>query len=426
MIGLVHASLGLVSAAAGWLLMGQRRRRQDQGATSTLRAQVDRLTIITELQRQIANANDEPAALIDSVLAQAQALTGASGGAVEMIDGEEMIYRAASGALAGQVGLRLRAATSLSGRCAREQRALRCDDALTDPRVNAEACRRLGIRSMIIVPLRAGREIVGIMKMASAEPHAFGEPEVRVLELMAGLIGSALARADMHEQVLLRKKAEILADQLQSLAQAIPQIVWTANPNGELDYYNQHWFDYTGMTLEQTRGWGWGHVLHPDDLALCVERWTNACQTGGPYEVEYRFRRASDGTYRWHLGRAAPVRDASGAIIKWFGTCTDIDDQKRSQTLLRESEERYRSVITASDALIWTNSAEGEMRGEQPGWAGYTGQAFDEYQGYGWAAAIHPEDRDPTIEAWKVSLAERSVFAFEHRVRRHDGEYRTF
>jgi PAS domain S-box-containing protein len=116
--------------------------------------------------------------------------------------------------------------------------------------------------------------------------------------------------------------------QLKTLAESIPQIVWTSTPDGNLDYYNQRWFDYTGMTLEQTKGWGWEPVLHPDDLQNCVARWSHAVKTGETYQVEYRFKRASDGEYRWHLGRAMPVRDSHGIIIKWFGTCTDIQEQK--------------------------------------------------------------------------------------------------
>lgn len=112
------------------------------------------------------------------------------------------------------------------------------------------------------------------------------------------------------------------------LKEAMPQIVWTANPDGGLDYYNQHWVDYTGMSVAQTLGWGWGPVLHEDDLANCVAVWTKSVETGAPYWVEYRFRRASDGSYRWHLGRARPLRDESGRIVKWIGTCTDIQDQK--------------------------------------------------------------------------------------------------
>lgn len=138
------------------------------------------------------------------------------------------------------------------------------------------------------------------------------------------------------------------------LAEAIPQIVWTANPDGWLDYYNQRWFDYTGLTLEQTQGWGWEPVLHPDDLQNCVDRWTHAFSTGDLYETEYRFKRAADGAYRWHLGRALPVRDADGAIVKWFGTCTDIHDQKEAAEVLRRSHDELEKQLVTMCA--WSNT----------------------------------------------------------------------
>ncbi|CAN5778547.1 hypothetical protein BH11GEM2_BH11GEM2_30400 [soil metagenome] len=139
-----------------------------------------------------------------------------------------------------------------------------------------------------------------------------------------------------------------------TLAEAIPQIVWTANPDGWLDFYNQRWFDYTGLTLEQTQGWGWEPVLHSDDLENCVNRWTHAFSTGEPYETEYRFKRAADGEYRWHLGRALPVRDAGGAIVKWFGTCTDIHDQKEAADVLRRSRDALEKQLVTMCA--WSNT----------------------------------------------------------------------
>ncbi len=117
------------------------------------------------------------------------------------------------------------------------------------------------------------------------------------------------------------------------LADSIPQIVWTSRPDGYLDYYNQHWIEYTGMTIEETQGWGWEPVLHPDDLQQCIDVWTESITTGKPYEIEYRFKRASDGIYRWHLGRAHPMRNDQGEIVKWFGSCTDIDAYKRALDL---------------------------------------------------------------------------------------------
>ncbi|WP_332997972.1 sensor histidine kinase [Microcoleus sp. A006_D1] len=148
-------------------------------------------------------------------------------------------------------------------------------------------------------------------------------------------ISDRKAAEEQRNQALAREQAarheaEASEQIYRVLAEAIPQIVWTARADGWLDYYNQRWFEYTGLTLEETQGWGWQPILHPDDVENCLERWNYSVQTGETYEVEYRFKRASDGAYRWHLGRAMPVRDAEGKILKWFGTCTDIDDRQRS------------------------------------------------------------------------------------------------
>ncbi|WP_228057261.1 PAS domain S-box protein [Tychonema sp. LEGE 07203] len=172
-----------------------------------------------------------------------------------------------------------------------------------------------------------------------------------------GAIGDISDRKQAEEQRNLalareqaaRRQAEASEQLYRVLAEAIPQIVWTALPDGAIDYYNQRWFEYTGMTLEETQGWGWQPVLHPDDVENAVERWKTTVQTGGNYEVEYRFKRASDGDYRWHLGRALPVRDAEGKIIKWFGTCTDIDDRQRAA---QTADFRARALALLSSASL--------------------------------------------------------------------------
>lgn len=173
--------------------------------------------------------------------------------------------------------------------------------------------------------------------------------------------GAVTSFSDVTEQTLAELALVESEHRLRFLADAMPQIVWTARPDGFLDYYNQRWYAYTGLTFEQTQGWGWEPVLHPDDVAPCIERWTHAFTTGEMYQTEYRFKRAADGAYRWHLGRALPQRDpAANQIVRWVGTCTDIDDQKRateaaraSEAALRESEERSRLVVdTSLDAVV--------------------------------------------------------------------------
>ncbi len=141
-------------------------------------------------------------------------------------------------------------------------------------------------------------------------------------------------------------------DPFKVLAETIPQIVWTADADGSIDYYNARWFEYTGMTLEQTQGWGWRPVLHPDDLQTCIGHWDESIATGKVYEVEYRFKRASDGAYRWHLGRALPMRAADGTISKWFGTCTDIEDQRLARQALRNAQLDLEAKVAARTAEL--------------------------------------------------------------------------
>ena len=156
--------------------------------------------------------------------------------------------------------------------------------------------------------------------------------EQRVIERTAQLeVANALKDDLLVREQVARESAEASEQRYRALANAMPQIVWTATPEGWLDYYNQRWFDYTGMTLEQTQGWGWQPVLHPDDVQKCIDLWNQAVETGESYEIEYRFKRASDGEYRWHLGRAFPMRDDKGQIVKWFGTCTDIHERKSAE-----------------------------------------------------------------------------------------------
>jgi PAS domain S-box-containing protein len=114
---------------------------------------------------------------------------------------------------------------------------------------------------------------------------------------------------------------------------AIPSLAWSARSDGSADFFNQRWLEYTGLSVEQARDWGWTVALHPDDLKGLVDYWRSVLASGQPSEIEGRLRRF-DGMYRWFLFRATPSSDNSGKIVKWFGTNTDIEDRKRAELLL--------------------------------------------------------------------------------------------
>lgn len=129
------------------------------------------------------------------------------------------------------------------------------------------------------------------------------------------------------------------------LADTMPQMFWITRADGYHEYYNQRWYDFTGTRAGDTDGEGWQNILHPDDIDRTVAVWQESLTTGKPYNIEYRMRRASDGEYRWQIGRALPLRDQDGTILKWFGSCTDIHDQRlaieeRAQALERERAAR--------------------------------------------------------------------------------------
>jgi PAS domain S-box-containing protein len=141
----------------------------------------------------------------------------------------------------------------------------------------------------------------------------------------------------------------------QQLADAMPQMVWSTLPDGAHDYYNAQWYAFTGVPPGSTDGDGWNGMFHPDDQERAWARWRHSLRTGEPYEIEYRLRHFS-GEYRWTLGRALPVRDHGGEIVRWVGTCTDIDEQKRiaeqNEILSRELSHRIKNIFAVINGLI--------------------------------------------------------------------------
>lgn len=129
-----------------------------------------------------------------------------------------------------------------------------------------------------------------------------------------------------------------------TLADTVPQLVWTCSPDGYTDYFNRRWCNYTGLSAEKCLGWNWTNLLHPDDRQKCLDVWNESLRTGKKYDIEYRLRRAKSGKYRWFLGQAYPLRNNSGKIIKWFGSCTDIDEQKRTQEALQHALQEARKA----------------------------------------------------------------------------------
>lgn len=162
----------------------------------------------------------------------------------------------------------------------------------------------------------------------------------------------------VHEttaKVRAEKALSIANTEFRTLADTMPQMVWAAEPNGYHYYYNARWYDFTGMPEGSTDGEEWNGMFHPEDQELAWARWNHSLETGEPYEIEYRLRHRS-GQYHWTLGRAMPVRDAKGNILRWFGTCTDIHETKiaaeERELIAQELSHRIKNIFSVLNGLI--------------------------------------------------------------------------
>ena len=142
------------------------------------------------------------------------------------------------------------------------------------------------------------------------------------------------AATDIHEQRVALEALRTSEELFRTLANAVPQVIWANDAAGKAIYYNQRWYDYTGLTSAASAGLGWQVAVHPGDVAAAVARWQRAIASGEMFEFEYRLRR-HDGVYRWHLGRVVPLHDERGEVTGWFGSSTDVEDMKQAEAALQ-------------------------------------------------------------------------------------------
>lgn len=185
---------------------------------------------------------------------------------------------------------------------------------------------------------------------------------------------------------------------------ALPQLVWVAGPDGTLEYLNRRCADYSGLPIDDLLGWDWGWVVHPADLPGTLALWTASVRAGTPLEIEQRLRR-HDGEYRWFLTRAEPVRNANGQVVRWFGTCTDIDESKRTVDHFRTVRVLFRALVERSEDGLVLVGADGTVRYANPVAARLLGFRADDLTGTDLWGSVDPEDRQSVCVWWEEVLA---------------------
>jgi formate hydrogenlyase transcriptional activator len=213
---------------------------------------------------------------------------------------------------------------------------------------------------------------------------------------------------------------------LRHLLDTLPILAWCHLPDGSNAFCNQRWHDYTGLSPEEAHGWGWHVTIHPDDLGRVMDMWHTLLAAGQPGEIEARLRRV-DGAYRWFLFRVAPLRDALGQVVTWYGTETDIDDLKQAEARLRQDEQELRRIIDAIPQTIVVLGPDGRNLYANQAVLDYTGLTLGEVMAADFRARVfHPDDVERLHDERQQALARGIPFENEQRARRHDGQYRWF
>jgi PAS domain S-box-containing protein len=234
-------------------------------------------------------------------------------------------------------------------------------------------------------------------------------------------------QADVTEAERAEEKIRRSERELRTLVEAIPAYVTTSLPDGTVDFLNQRWLDYSGLTREHytglTREQAIVGAIHPDDVDRVVANWRAALATGVSVEQELRCRRA-DGTYHWFLNRSLPLRDDRGRVVKWYGITMNIDALKETESALKTREHQLLGIIETIPSMLWSTSPAGEVTHSNQRVLEYYGASFEEFANRGWETFIHPDDREETAKAFFRALETGESYNAINRVRRADGEYR--
>ncbi|WP_406698507.1 PAS domain S-box protein [Singulisphaera sp. Ch08] len=279
---------------------------------------------------------------------------------------------------------------------------------------------RDGLHGAFGFPIVVGSDILGVVEAFSGDIQ---NPDGELLEMLVA-IGSQIG------QFMKRKQAEEVAHHerflLLSLMDNVPDSIYFKDIEGRFVRINQAMATQFGLSDPAAAVGKTDFDFFDDEHARQAREDEQAIMQAGQPVVgkEEKERWGSNGRLAWASTTKMPFRDKDGRVIGTFGISRDITAWKQAEEALRQSEERFRSLVEATVAIVWNTPESGEFETEQPGWSAYTGQTFDQLKGWGWLDAVHPDDRANTTQVWTEAITSCCLYQVEHRLRRYDGEYR--
>jgi PAS domain S-box-containing protein len=295
------------------------------------------------------------------------------------------------------------------------------------------------VENVVQAILRTGEPITGV-EVNGQRPDGGNADRVWITNWypLRAADGAILGVNVVAEEITERKRAEAALaaseSRFRELADNMSQFAWTADAQGSTYWYNKRWHDYAGTTLEEMQGWGWQKVHHPDHVDRVVNRIRQCFETGSPWEDMFPLRRR-DGTYRWFLSRALPIRNEGGELVRWFGTLTDVTEQIEAEQALRhlnetleqrvekEAQERARIWNVSQDLLVVADM-DGKFIAINPAWNATLGWSEGDLLNNTFEWLVHPDDLSKSRAQLHLIAEGQNSRQFENRFRDRDGSYR--
>jgi PAS domain S-box-containing protein len=285
-----------------------------------------------------------------------------------------------------------------------------------------------GVRACWSMPISSSAgNVLGAFAIYYPEPRMPTPLDQAIIDQFTHIASITIER-QRSQEALTSALDEIRTSEakLRQVIDTIPTLAWCNLPDGPNEFLNKRWHDYTGLSPEESHGWGWQAAFHPEDLPSVMEKWRELLVSGEPDEIEARLRRW-DGVFRRFLIRVEPFRDETGKIIRWYGTSTDIEALKQTEEKLREDERELRRITDAIPQAIVVQDPSGIPLYANQTTLDYTGLTLDDIVSPGFRERIfHPDDLERLRDERQAALARGLPFEVEQRALRRDGHYRWF